>query len=262
MSFYRIGDFSLLSGISKDTLRYYDKAGVLSPSYKAENGYRYYTEYDLMRLMQIRTLRGLDSSLEECTQITAISDMASRLTTSEAELNRQIAQLTNLRDRIHMLQTEIENCLQECGICHECATIATYAVTLDHSTEAKRLVSEWMQHAPYSHLSFCFPKLIDAPAPRLMIGILKDYAQAHHLDVSGAEVRPARPAVRCVLKLQDPMHPTGAELTPLTDYMKMHWLRPAGPWTYRLRFIDQETDSAPVYYVGACVPVAPDGAGA
>ena len=263
MSHYRIGDFSLLSGVSKDTLRYYDKVGVLCPSYKAENGYRYYTEYDLMQLWQIRTLRGLDSSLEECTQITAISDMSERLSAREAELDRQIDQLTNLRDRIHMLQSEIGSCLQDCGQCKQATTVPTYGILAENMTAAQQqCVAEWMQHTPYVHLSLYFTELNEAPKAQVMIGILKSYAEEHQVNVDCAEDRPARPAVRCVLRLRDPIQPAPAELAPLTDYMALHHLRPAGAWTYRIRFIDQASVTEPVYYVGACVPVVSVGNGA
>ena len=37
---YLIGDVANLMGISRDTLRYYEKRGILS-SEKGDNGYRY-----------------------------------------------------------------------------------------------------------------------------------------------------------------------------------------------------------------------------
>ena len=45
---YRIGDVANLMGLSRDTLRYYEKRGILS-SKKEENGYRYYTEEDIVQ---------------------------------------------------------------------------------------------------------------------------------------------------------------------------------------------------------------------
>ena len=49
---YRIGDVAELIGMSRDSLRYYEKRGLL-PSKKEDNGYRYYTEEDLGRLISI-----------------------------------------------------------------------------------------------------------------------------------------------------------------------------------------------------------------
>ena len=42
-SYYRIGEVSRATGLSKDTLHFYDKIGLLSPDYvDPQNGYRYY----------------------------------------------------------------------------------------------------------------------------------------------------------------------------------------------------------------------------
>lgn len=44
---YRIGEFSKITGLTTQTLRYYDREKILSPSYKEENGYRYYSTKDI-----------------------------------------------------------------------------------------------------------------------------------------------------------------------------------------------------------------------
>ena len=49
---YLIGDMSEIVGISRDTLRFYEKKGIIKAR-KKENGYRYYLEEDLFRLMVI-----------------------------------------------------------------------------------------------------------------------------------------------------------------------------------------------------------------
>jgi DNA-binding transcriptional MerR regulator len=47
------------------TLRYYDKAGLLSPSQYTESGYRLYTDENLLTLQQILALKFLGFSLQE-----------------------------------------------------------------------------------------------------------------------------------------------------------------------------------------------------
>lgn len=42
---YRIQEFAALTGLSADTLRYYEKEGLLAPARDA-NGYRIYSERD------------------------------------------------------------------------------------------------------------------------------------------------------------------------------------------------------------------------
>ena len=61
---YLIGDMSEIVGVSRDTLRFYEKKGIIKAR-KKENGYRYYLEEDLFRLMVILYKRKMNDSLEE-----------------------------------------------------------------------------------------------------------------------------------------------------------------------------------------------------
>ena len=56
---YLIGDVANLMGMSRDTLRHYEKRGLVTAK-KAENGYRYYTEADISRLIGILYQRKMD----------------------------------------------------------------------------------------------------------------------------------------------------------------------------------------------------------
>lgn len=60
---YLIGDMSEIVGVSRDTLRFYEKRDHKGE--KKENGYRYYLEEDLFRLMVILYKRKMNDSLEE-----------------------------------------------------------------------------------------------------------------------------------------------------------------------------------------------------
>ncbi len=63
---YTVKEFSKLTGVSSDTLRYYDKIGLFSPSKRdANTGYRYYTLNEFEKIGEIQTLQQLGLSLEE-----------------------------------------------------------------------------------------------------------------------------------------------------------------------------------------------------
>lgn len=61
---YRIGDVAELVGLSRDALRFYEKKGIIKAC-KKPNGYRYYSEKDIYRLMYIVYHRKMNNSLEE-----------------------------------------------------------------------------------------------------------------------------------------------------------------------------------------------------
>jgi len=50
---YLISDFAKMFNITKRTLQYYDKIGLLKPAYIKENGYRVYGEHELGKLIEI-----------------------------------------------------------------------------------------------------------------------------------------------------------------------------------------------------------------
>ena len=60
-----IKEFSRITGIKRENLRYYDKIGLLSPEYRGENNYRYYTRSQLNTAYLILSLRELGISIEE-----------------------------------------------------------------------------------------------------------------------------------------------------------------------------------------------------
>jgi DNA-binding transcriptional MerR regulator len=61
---YSIQKVSQILGLSKDTLRYYDRIGIVSPS-REHNRYRKYSRDDLIDLMNIQIMRYADFSLDE-----------------------------------------------------------------------------------------------------------------------------------------------------------------------------------------------------
>ena len=47
---YRIGDLAKACGVKADTLRFYEKNGLISTGIRNESGYRLYSEQDKRRL--------------------------------------------------------------------------------------------------------------------------------------------------------------------------------------------------------------------
>lgn len=60
-----ISEFSHLTSITPETLRYYDKIKLLSPDYRGDNGYRYYTRSQLNTAYLIASLRDIGISIDE-----------------------------------------------------------------------------------------------------------------------------------------------------------------------------------------------------
>lgn len=60
LALLKIKEFAQKSGVFQRTLRHYDQLGLLSPSYRGDNGYRFYNKSDFSKLQKINILKTLD----------------------------------------------------------------------------------------------------------------------------------------------------------------------------------------------------------
>ncbi|MBE0456262.1 MAG: MerR family transcriptional regulator [Pseudoalteromonas prydzensis] len=61
----KIAEFEKQTGLSRDTLRYYEKIGMLTPPVRAGNGYRYYGQTQLQELAFIERGKTIGFTLTE-----------------------------------------------------------------------------------------------------------------------------------------------------------------------------------------------------
>lgn len=69
---YRIGELADLCEVKADTLRFYEKHGLLAPSSRTESGYRVYTEADAARLRFILRAKAVGFTLNEISELLSI----------------------------------------------------------------------------------------------------------------------------------------------------------------------------------------------
>lgn len=65
----RIGELADQAGVTPRTIRYYEDLGLLGPSEREGQGFRYYTETELTRLKKIDHLKQMGLSLEEIGEV-------------------------------------------------------------------------------------------------------------------------------------------------------------------------------------------------
>ena len=69
---YKIGELSKLTGCSIETLRYYEREGLLPPPPRGNNGYRYYPKDSVSRVNFILHAKGLGFSLTDIAELLSI----------------------------------------------------------------------------------------------------------------------------------------------------------------------------------------------
>ena len=130
----KISELSQATGVDVDTIRYYEKAGLLPEPAREANGYRSYGEQHLERLAFVRHCRALDMPLADVQRLLdfvdgtpdARGDIESLI---ESQLRRVRARLKSLRALERQLaqlrqRCDADHAAHECGILHELVAAA------------------------------------------------------------------------------------------------------------------------------------------
>ncbi|KVO17241.1 MerR family transcriptional regulator [Burkholderia ubonensis] len=105
----KVGELAKRSGLTVRTLHHYHAIGLLTPSARADNGYRLYDRDDIARLHQIQALRRFGLSLAEIGDYlnqpgAPLVDLVAKQITL---LDRQIEQSAQLRERLVRLHAQL-----------------------------------------------------------------------------------------------------------------------------------------------------------
>ncbi|WP_100065869.1 MerR family transcriptional regulator [Miniphocaeibacter massiliensis] len=110
-----IGELANLFNINEQTLRYYNKVGLLVPFKKGENGYRKYKIEQIYTLATIRYLRNLDYSIDDIKNYLDMMEYESRisnLTEQYKLLTEKIFRLQNIQKAIQRKTSFVEEKLK------------------------------------------------------------------------------------------------------------------------------------------------------
>ena len=108
----RVAELAALAGVSPDTVRYYERAGLLAPPPRTPAGYRYYPPSTVDRLRFVQGCQRLGLRLREIAELLAVRDTgecpcepAEQLLRRRVdELDAELARLTALRaDLVRMV---------------------------------------------------------------------------------------------------------------------------------------------------------------
>ena len=119
---FLIGELARIFSISSDTLRHYDKLGLLKPEHDSNNNYRYYDIRSMFKLSRILFLKNLGISLGEINDYMKNKNrerLLSMLRKKNEEIDARINQLMNLRHKISSkldLLESVENRLDQISL--------------------------------------------------------------------------------------------------------------------------------------------------
>nr|AFR74970.1 MerR [uncultured Xanthomonadaceae bacterium] len=127
----QIGQLARQAGVPIDTVRYYERNGVLPAPARHASGYRDYQSQDVARLRFVRRAKVLGFTLGEIRELLALSDhrendmadMKSAAAAKLADIDRRLAELSRIRAGLQALVVACpgHGALDHCPILHTLA---------------------------------------------------------------------------------------------------------------------------------------------
>lgn len=128
----RVAELAARAGVAASTVRFYERAGLLSPARRAKNGYRVFDESALGELAFIQRAKGIGMSLEDIAELVAVwpsgrcqslqarmrvhlAGQISAIREQRAELDTFERQLQTVLSRLSARDPGPERCGQGCG---------------------------------------------------------------------------------------------------------------------------------------------------
>jgi DNA-binding transcriptional MerR regulator len=104
----KIGEVAREAGVTVDTVRFYERVGVLAEPARTESGYRDYESGAIERIRLTRELQAIGFTLNDAVDALAAHDAGGATCESErwrldavlARVDRRLAELGELRERI------------------------------------------------------------------------------------------------------------------------------------------------------------------
>ena len=115
--YFSIGEAAKEVHTTSETLRHYDRIGLVKPGKKDEwTKYRYYTKQDIIRLHTVRILQQMDLPLQEIKQLLNYDDpqkIVDFLSEAEKKADEKIAALEYSKSKILLAKADYEKRLQD-----------------------------------------------------------------------------------------------------------------------------------------------------
>ena len=114
--YFSVGEAAKAAHTTSETLRHYDRIGLVKPSKKNEwTNYRYYTEQDIVRLNTVRALQVMDLPLKEIKKVLEYDDLEKIidfLEQTEKKADEKMAALQYSKSKIALAKADYERKLK------------------------------------------------------------------------------------------------------------------------------------------------------
>jgi MerR family copper efflux transcriptional regulator len=131
MTRLRIGELASRGGVNLETIRYYERDGLMSPPHRTSSGHRAYGSGDALRLRFIKRSQSLGFTLAEIKELLALNvtpkkpcfDVVTQIEAKALEVKAKIAHLQAIKSTLEKMKASCE------GLCSasECPILESLA---------------------------------------------------------------------------------------------------------------------------------------
>lgn len=139
----KIGELAQIAQTTVETVRYYEKEGLLPATVRTAGNFRVYGPAHLERLRFIRNCRALDMSHEEIHTLLGLADQPAEgcgavnavLDQHMAHVDERIRELIHLKEQLALLRQRclVERAVDDCGILQGLASMESEAKVPRHT---------------------------------------------------------------------------------------------------------------------------------
>jgi len=115
MELLRTGQLAKLAGVNKETIRYYERLGLIDEPPRRKSGYRQYTKEYVNRIRFIRRAQGLGFSLQEISELLALRVETNSV--CDAVQQRAETKIQDITKKVQLLEQMRQTLMQLIAAC-------------------------------------------------------------------------------------------------------------------------------------------------
>jgi DNA-binding transcriptional MerR regulator len=266
---YSIGEFAHILGVSVDTLRLYEKHGIIKPIKDAKNNYRYFNDLDARNLLISRWYRSIQIPLHDVSALTRGSSMDNiieKIREKRFSLQEEIKKSTMLLNKVTEINNDIENIQLTLNQCRKKEISGIYRLKQTNKNDLLKdeplrgMVSTWMNLLPFTFYSFrieCKEFLSEGNCFDYTWGLAISEEEVHNFDIDindYVEYIAPKTYISSVVMRANQQYLSRESFQFIIDYIKEHQYSITGDIIGRLMLVEN-INGLNRYYLEVNIPV-------
>ena len=231
---YTIGQFSKLLGLNAETLRHYERSGVLGSRRDPKNQYRMYAFEDILPVLSVRQQRSIGMSLADVEAVfngMTLQQQLEWVEEKERSIDAEIERLTHVKDTFHrfyqrlersgrsraenpvVVQEELPNAYQ----------LKIVSANGEQPLYQKDLIKKWIDEIYFTHIMILIENPFssgDGPMNiSVGLGVLERVQRRIQLPMDeGIFCAPAGPGIAMMIKTANPFSFQASDFQPILEW--------------------------------------------